>query len=258
MGNEVSVFIMDVRNSSKIDIGDEISNYLQQFQVSLAYWSQNIVTTKVIHRAGDELVVVCNGFASAYTLAFYLSRIWKFREHPPYFGLSFGRIEEELNTLNIETWINPLMKEARLANNYLKNQEKRMQFYFKLPDVNKEASYEIDSNPLELLLNTNLKLTQEHANAQTELQSLVFSLYLILGQQNKVSKYLGRTKSTISTHMKNGKTDIIIEAFENIVQVLNGLETESTTNKVTELQASIKQNITNRLQDYLPIERNIK
>lgn len=253
MGNEVSVFIMDVSNSSKEEVGNELSDYLQQLQVSIAYWTQNIVPTKVIHRAGDELVVVSSGYGTAYTLAFYLSRIWKFVDHPPYFGFSFGNIQEEIRNLNIDTWIHPLMKEARIANNYLKNQANRRQFYFKLPDSpNENSSPYIKS--FEVLLNTSLHLKQEQINAQTDIQALVCSLYLLLGQQNKVSEYLERTRSTISSHMKNGKTEVILEAFFNIVGVLNSFEAGQTHYRTDELQTSIRQNIIHRLHDYLPKE----
>ena len=255
MANEISVFIMDVSNSSKEDIGNELSEYLQQLQINIAYWTQYIVPTKVIHRAGDELVVVSSGYASAYTLAFYLSRIWKFTDHRPYFGLSFGNIQEDLSIVNIETWIHPLMKQARLANDYLKNQQNRMQFRLELPPLLEEKGFQVYSKQFETLLNTSLTLKQEQINEQTEIQSLVCSLYFMLGQQNKVSKYLGRTTSTISSHIKNGKTDVILNAFYNIVDVLNSLETKQAYRQTDELQTNIRQNVTNRLQDYFPKER---
>ena len=78
MANEVSVFIMDVSNSSKENIGNELSEYLEQLKSRIAEWTQPVGVTKVSHRAGDELVVISSGYASAYTLAFYISRIWPF------------------------------------------------------------------------------------------------------------------------------------------------------------------------------------
>ncbi len=255
MRNAVSVFIMDVSNSSKENIGIELSNYLEDLQISIAYWTQYVVPTKITHRAGDELVVVSSGYASAFILAFYLSRIWKYTDHRPYFGLSFGDIEKDLNSINIETWIHPLMKQARLANDFLKKQQNRMQFRFKLLHSQDANGFEVYNSEFETLLNTVLTLKQEQINEQTELQSLVCSLYLILGQQNKVSKYLGRTKPTISSHMKNGKTDIILNAFHDIIKVLTSLETERANHSVTELQTNIRKNINSRLEIYLPKER---
>lgn len=257
MSNEISVFIMDISNSSKEDMGNELSEYLQQLQLSIGNWTQNIVHTKVTHRAGDELVVVTSGYASAYILAFYLSRLWKFADHQPYFGLSFGKIEKELSAVNIETWIHPLMKQARKANDFLKKQQNRIQFRIKLPSLMDEKGFEMYSRQFETLLNTSLTLMQEQINEQTEMRSLVSSLYLILDQQNKVSKYLGRTTSTISTHMKKGKTDTIFNAFDNIVNVLNSLEIGQRQNKTEELQTNIRQNVTSNLKDYFPKERRL-
>lgn len=258
MENEVSVFIMNVNHPSQEDIGHELSEYLQQLQVSIAYWTQYISPTKVVHRAGDELVVISNGYGSAYTLAFYLSRIWRFTAHQPYFGLSFGHIKEDINTLNIETWIHPLMKHAKKANNAIEKDKKRTQFHFSLPSLQAEKGLEIYNKQFEALLNTCLSLKQELLNDQTDIQSLVCSLYLLLGKQNKVSEYLDRTRSTISTHIKKGKTDDILKTFYNIVQVLISLEVEQENREVDELQTNIRQNVTHRLQDYLPNERSSK
>ena len=101
----------------------------------IAVWTKDITTTQVIHRSGDEIVVVSSGYATAYTLAFYISQIWAFKDHKPYFGLSFGEIQEDVNALDIETWIHPFMKQARYANDMLKHQEQnRDQFNFELAD----------------------------------------------------------------------------------------------------------------------------
>lgn len=255
MSNEVSVFIMDVSNSSKENIGSELSEYLRHLKISIMEWTQDIGVTKVSHRAGDELAVICRGYATAYILAFYISRIWKFKDHKPYFGLSFGNIPQDLSTINIETWIHPLMKQARKANDYLKKQQNRMLFRFELPHLSNEKGFEAFSRQFEILLNTSLSLKQEQIDEQTEIQSLVFSLYLIRGQQNKVSEYLERTKGTISHHMKQGKTQVILNAFYDIVKVLTSLEEGDRNRQADELQTNIRQDISNHLHDYFPKER---
>lgn len=258
MTNPISVFIMDVSHSSKGNIGSELSEYLQQLEVRIAMWTQNIVATQITHRAGDELVVVSNGYATAYTLAFYLSRVWKFANHKPYFGLSFGDIQEDVNTLNVETWIHPLMKQAREANDFLKKQQNRAQFHFRLTDFSDEKSpegFNVFGSQFETLLNVILTLQEEQMNEQTEIQSLVCSLFLILTQQNKVSQYLGRTASTVSSHMKKGKTEAILDAFHNTVNVLNSLETDHKLNPYRAsgpLQRNIRQIVSDQLHDYFP------
>lgn len=247
---------MDISDSSEENIGSELSKYLQKVVVSLKEWTGKGIPIHVSHRAGDELVVVSRGYANAYTLAFYLSRTWKYAEHKPYFGLSFGEIDDDFHSLNIETWIHPLMKHARLANEYLKKQQNRGQFRFALPESPGNVGYEIFNKQFETLFNTSLLLKQEQINEQTAIQSLVCSLYLILEQQNKVSQYLGRTTSTISSHMKNGKIEVILNTFNDIVHVLKSLEVSGEEGQNEELQANMRKKITKHLHDYFPLERS--
>ena len=264
MTYSVSVFIMDVSNSSVEDIGGELSNYLNHLEKTISKWTNGITTTKSIHRSGDEIVVVSNGYATAYTLAFYISRIWKFKNHKPYFGLSFGDIHDDVSTLNIETWIHPLMKQARYSNDFLKQQEQnRNQFKFELDDFSSNKSHEgyhLFRSQFETLLNAILRLQQNQINEQTDIQSLVCSLFLILNQQNKVSKYIGRSASTVSSHMKKGKCDDIISAFTDIVSVLNSLSPNSIVDSGSnqqvmneQLQNNIKQIVSANLDDYFQI-----
>ncbi|MCM3109546.1 hypothetical protein [Lederbergia lenta] len=263
----VSVFIMDVSNSSKENMGEELSNYLQQLEKTISLWTKDIRMTKVIHRSGDELVVISSGYATAYTLAFYISRVWKFNNHKPYFGLSFGDIQNEVHTLNIETWIHPLMKQARHANDLLKQKgQNRSQFNFALDQFYatnySENNYHLYRSEFELLINTILTLQQHHINQQTNIQSLVCSLFLILQQQNKVGDYIGRSASTISSHMKKGNCEEIIAAFNNIVQVMDSLQTNldsfsdikpQTAND--HLQNNIKSTINKHIHDYFVINK---
>ncbi|GIO22705.1 hypothetical protein [Oceanobacillus sp. J11TS1] len=257
MLKEVSVFIMDVSNSSKEDIGNELSEYLQQLAIDIGKWTQHTVVAKVSHRAGDELAVVCSGYASAYTLAFYISRIWKFIDHKPYFGLSFGDIQADLSTINIETWIHPLMKQARNANDYLKKQQNRIQFRFAIPRLSGNEGFTAFSRQFETLLNTSLTLKQEQMNEQTGIQSLVCSLYFMLGQQNKVSQYLERTTATISHHIKQGKTHVILNTFYDIVKVLDSLDAQNKYRLIDQLQTNIRQHVIRHLNDYFPKERRL-
>ena len=259
----VSVFIMDVSNSSTEDIGGELSSYLHQLEERISIWTKDIATTKVIHRSGDEIVVVSSGYETAYTLAFYISRLWKFKDHKPYFGLSFGDINDDVSTLNIETWIHPMMKQARRSNDLLKQQEQnRDQFNFALDFTGNKSleGYQLLGSQFEILLNTIFRLQQNHINEQTDIQSLVCSLFLILNQQNKVSNHIDRSASTVSSHMKKGKCDNIIRAFTDVVSVLNSLHIHSEVDSESiqkvmneQLQNNIKQIVSNDLNDYFPI-----
>ena len=259
----VSVFIMDVSNSSKEDMGEELSAYLQNLTARITDWTKDITPLQIVHRSGDEVVVIADGYATAYTLAFYISRIWQFKEHKPYFGLSFGDIQTDVNNLNIETWIHPLMKQARYANDRLKNQtQDRVQFNFELDDFfsSQLEGYHLFRNQFEALLNTILKLQQDHINNQTDIQSIVCSLFLVLDQQNKVSQYMDRSASTVSSHLKKGNCEGINGAFHEIVTTLNSLQmdhesmSEPNARIINEqLQNNIKYNVSNQLHHHFPI-----
>lgn len=248
MDHSISVFIMDVSDSTKHQIPHELSDYLHQLQEMIHSLPTNQTPIQVIHRAGDELVVVAKGFATAYLIAFYICRIWKYPKHLPYFGLSFGHTKESFDEINMETWIHPLMKQARNANEILQKEQNRHPFRFEL------APTEL---VLEKLFNTTLTLQQEIINEQTNIQSFVFSLYMIFGQQNTISEYLDRTKSTISTHMKNGKIDIIRQSFHTFVDVLNTLDSNASKEDAAEFEMNIQQHIKHNIQTYLPKERNL-
>lgn len=261
MAYPVSVFIMDVSNSSKEGIGGELSNYLHHLAKEINIWTQDITETKVRHRAGDEIVVATSGYATAYILAFYINQIWPFKEHKPYFGLAFGNIQNAIPTINIETWIHPLMKQARHANDILKQQKQnRDQFSFELTNSLQKKSFEEDHffrSQFETLLNAILKLQQDQMNDQTNTQSLVCSLFLILNQQNKIAHYLDRSASTVSSHLKKGKYESIMDAFNDIVKVLTSLELKSIYNSELtheQLQQNFKRMISDRLTDYFPIK----
>lgn len=257
MTNPISIFIMDVSDSSKEEIGPELSKYLTALETKIIKWTENITPTLVSHRAGDEIVVVSSGYATAYTIAFYINQLWPFKAHKPYFGLSFGDINEDIHHLNIEKWIHPLMKQARIANHKLKDQtSNRGQFNFEFNPISSGYVYEANKFSevqLQTLFNAILQLQQEIMNEQTNIQSLVCSLYFILNKQSEISTYLGRSKSTISTHLKKGKCESIHSAFQDMIKVLN---TSNHTSLIDEqvvndlLQKNIRKIVQQQLNDY--------
>lgn len=252
MDHPTSVFIMDISNSSKVGVGTKLSKFLHQLEQDIKDWTSDGFETKVVHRSGDEIVLVSSDYATAYTIAFYINHIWPFKDHQPYFGLSFGHIQTSVNELDIETWIHPLMKQAKEANDMLKVQQApRDQFMFKLASS-------VNHPQFETLFNTILTLQQDQMNDQTTIQALVCSMSFILNQQNKVSNYLDRSASTVSSHIKKGKYESIIGAFNDIVKVLISLQSESTSQAELlnqQLQQNIRQIISNQLTDYFPVNK---
>ncbi|MBT2677991.1 hypothetical protein J7E38_03205 [Bacillus sp. ISL-35] len=210
-----SVFIMDVSNSSSAENGETLSRYLSELESTVKSWSGR---GQVNHRAGDELIVLAEGYSSAFIIAFYISRVWKYRLNAPYFGLSFGSIEKSIDAIDIEKWIHPLVKQARDANDYLKKQKDRESFHFQSNDIEPE---------LQVMMNGMLSLQHVLSEQQTEIQRLVCSLYLIYGKQNAVADLLGRSAPTVYSHFKKGHSEQILQSFQEIVRVLDSVEAKS-------------------------------
>ncbi|MDP4161831.1 MAG: hypothetical protein Q8898_01895 [Bacillota bacterium] len=231
MNEPISIFILDVSNSSLEKKGEELTLYLDELVNWIEIWTEDIGPIKIKHRAGDEIIFVGHGYSTAYTLAFFVSRVWKYKEHKPYFGLSFGDIDKSLAEIDIEKWIHPLIKQARYANDSLKQEQSRPQFRFELDQFYSNekniTSYNQFRAEFETLINTLLHLQQQYIRKQTEIQEQVCSLYLILQQQKAIGELLGRTAPTISSHFKKGFSEEILMSFKEIVSILISLEKKS-------------------------------
>lgn len=212
-----SVFIMDISNSSAAESVEELSSYLAEVEGWINEWFKDLISVKVKHRAGDELILLAEGYASAFIAAFYISRIWKYRKNKPYFGLSFGNIEKEVNEIDLEKWIHPLVKQARLSNEIIKKQKDREAFRFQNDETPTNSEYMS-------LINGMLKLQHALAMEQTEVQSLVCSLYLVYEKQNTVAKLLDKSAPTIYSHVKKGHCEQIIDSYHEIVHVLESIQ----------------------------------
>jgi hypothetical protein len=238
-----SVFIMDVSNSSAAESAEELSLYIANIEGWINEWFWGTVSVKVKHRAGDELILLAEGYASAFVAAFYISRIWRYGKNRPYFGLSFGSIEKEVNKIDLEKWIHPLVKQARLANELLKKQKEREAFRFKNDESPNYSEYFT-------LVNGVLKLQHALFLEQTEVQRLVCSLYLIYEKQNTVAKLLDKSAPTIYSHFKKGHSEVILGSYHEIVNVLCSIQDKdfkSAKNDIWRLEERIQEHLKNRV-----------
>jgi hypothetical protein len=229
MSVPISVFILDVSNSSSEKMGEELTVYLDEVVDWVTNWTKKIGPIQIKHRSGDEIIFVGPGYATAYTIAFYVSRIWKYKNHMPYFGLAFGDIEKDVKEVDIEKWIHPLVKQARYANDLLKQEVDRPQFKFELDQfypsqLDNSLPYHLFRSEFETLFNTLIDLQQKLIRNQTEIQVLVCTLYLILNQQKAIGKLMGRTAPTISSHYKKGNSEEILDTFSKIISILHSLQ----------------------------------
>ena len=291
MENPISIFIMDVsRSSINEKVGEEIESYLKDVVNLVKVWTVGIVNIKISHRMGDEIFFIGENYATAYTIAFYISRIWKYKKNQPYFGLTFGNINKNVQDIDMETWIHPIVKKARIANDELKSvSENRQQFKF-------ELDHSIESNHLrqqlvfqetthhlftmyELALNALLKAQEICIDKQTDLQKYISSLYLILMQQKKIAAFLHKTPATISSHLNKGNGKEVIGIFNSITELLLSMQInlsklehssqplQAKENEIgpeahkdpiminDKLNKKIKQDISDQMDVYFQIER---
>jgi hypothetical protein len=257
MSYPISIFILDVSNSSSAGMGEELTVYLDEVVSWINTWTKDIGHVKVKHRAGDEIIFAGYGYSTAYILAFFISRIWKYSEHTPYFGLSFGDSDKKLEEVDIEKWIHPLIKQARYANDLLKKEQVRPLFKFELDQFYHQPlfAYNQFRSEFETLINSLLRTQLTLMKEQTKIQEQVCTLYLILKQQKAVGTLLGKTAPTISSHFKKGKCEEILNVFKELTAILDSLQ-EKSYNKPEEISSSylmknIRNHVKNKL-DFLP------
>ncbi|WP_223699965.1 hypothetical protein [Sutcliffiella deserti] len=242
MEKPVSVFIMDVTNSSKN--WKKITSYLEKIEELIKNWTVGLPNVQVKHRLGDEIVCIFDHYATAYTVAFFISQIWKLEEQPPYFGISFGNVEEDLTRIDIDKWNHPLMSQARMANEKIKRSTNRTPILL-VPET--EMTDQPTMDMVNLLLEYQGKMMQE----QTTLQHLISGLYTVMEEQKTIAKLLGKSPSTISSHYKKGNCEIIHRTLQTIQRTLISLEKNhaatSSANITKEINNTIKNNLKQNL-----------
>lgn len=241
-----SVFIMDISKSSSAEIGEELSGFLADIESWIHNWFKGYGHYQVRHRSGDELIFLAGGYATAFVIAFFISRLWKFEDNKPYFGLAFGSIDKNIDEIDIEKWIHPLVKDARQANDFLKKQKERETFHFKL-DRN------MYDDELVTLLNGMLKLQNALDKQQTDVQRMVCSLYLVYEKQNTVAELLKRSAPTIYSHFKKGHSELVLGSYHEIATVLASLEEKEFANSVETKTKLLEENIRNHIKGMVKI-----
>lgn len=218
MKRYISVFIMDISSSSSKDNWNRITDYLQEWEHVIDGWCSNIMTAKVSHRRGDEILFVGEHCFSAYTIAHYMSLFWKFAKQRPYFGLSHGAVSEDIDRLDIEIWNHPLIKQARSQNEKIKRDRDR-KITMRFADESDLHNLISNADVLNLLIENQLVLQQ----GQSENQRLVYALYSIFNEQKIIARLLNKTPSTISSHFTRGRSELLQKNFFQIQKLL-GLE----------------------------------
>lgn len=253
----VSIFIMDVSKSSAVSSGEELSAYLSEIEKYIKRWFQDYDSIQISHRSGDELIFLANGFSTAFVTAFFITRLWKFENNQPYFGLAFGSMSQSVESIEIEKWVHPLANLARIANDSLKNDHKsRGSFLFQTALSPRVQGLEFTTAEIGTLLNGMLKLQQALKDQQTDIQRLVCSLYSVYKRQNVVSEFLGRSAPTIYSHFKKGHCELILNSYREIADVLDSLQSkqfaDSTSNRSEMLESRIRNHIMDEVNQIFP------
>lgn len=238
MKKPISIFIMDVTNSSKN--WNEITSYLEEVEEITKMWTRGLPNAKVKHRLGDEMVGIFDHFSTAYTVAYYISQLWKHREHPPYFGITFGMVEEDIKHIDIDKWNHPLMGLARNANDKIKHSSQRSSILL-LPENKLVPNTSLD------MANLLLAYQDKLMNEQTELQHLISKLFAILDEQKAIAKLVKKSPSTISSHYKKGNCEIILKTLKTLQETLDQLEATTLGNYPHNITKELTKTIKNQL-----------
>lgn len=252
MRQAASVFIMDIAHSSSLGNWNEVTEHLQGWEKVIQSWCGNVVKAKVSHRRGDEILFVAEHYMTAFTIAVNMALQWKFVAQQPYFGISYGFIEENLDDLDIEIWNHPLIKQARLQSEKIKTLKKRETSIIFSDHL---GTKRIITTPeiLNLLAETLWKLRQK----QSENQKIVCSLSYIYKEQKKIASLLHKTPSTISIQYSKGESELFRRSLLTMIKMLCSEESGENTDHALiilmhELDDSIRTFMENHLGFFYP------
>ncbi|MGX6977874.1 hypothetical protein ACWN8V_01170 [Vagococcus elongatus] len=214
-----SIFIMDVTDSSKFENYQQLSQYLSFWEQTLNDFSSNI-QIKAKYRMGDEIICVAEHYFSAYLLANHLLSQWKFREAMPYFGIALGEFEKDIGEIGeLESWNHPSIKIAREKTEAIKTGDRQSYFAMSMSDFSMLSKTSMNTE-MEFLFHLQSLLINEQSNSQRE----VYSLYSLLDKQQLVAEELNKTQATVSAGYNRGKSDLLAETSNLLLEKLETLE----------------------------------
>ncbi|MBD8035042.1 MULTISPECIES: hypothetical protein [Solibacillus] len=214
MKKPVSLFILDVTNSTGFP-GD-LEAYLTEWQDTLRKINSK-TPLLVKHRQGDEIICLVEGFVGAFLIANYIVYNWSYTKNMPYFGISCGFIDRKFNELDIDTWSDVLVKDAKDANNIIKNNKNRK----KIMEFNPFSYFSKQDRGL---INAFLDLQSLIILQQTPRQREILGLYSLYHSQKEVALVINKSTSTISEHYIGGNVEIILETANALYKSIEYIE----------------------------------
>lgn len=216
-----SVLILDVTASSNFPMPTDLSTDLGEV-VTMMKTIGKLAGRRIsaLHRRGDEVFVVAEGYSTAYLLSFWTTMIWKHREFPLYSGIGYGDLGGEVPTSDkLEFWNSAVAKAARSAIDALKETRRNNRTWLRFDTTGQ--------SPASKLLNEYVLFQDRFLKDQTDVEHLASVVSLVEERKGEIARLLGKDISTVSRQLKTANIDLILVAKRRIVEVLEAIENQT-------------------------------
>ncbi|MFD1675078.1 hypothetical protein [Alicyclobacillus fodiniaquatilis] len=215
----VSIFMMDVTDSTHFESPRELDRYLKQIVSWISRWTEGEIQARVKNRYGDEILFVSEHFFTSYVVAYFIKQIWRYDNHPPIFANTYGMIEESLHTIeDIDTWNHPLFKNARNAMDKLKKDKRERPWFMT------EAEDYLEDSLFARMHDTILYYQDRIFKNHSPQQRIASALYTVCDTQQEVATILHRTPANISKLLSKADSDALNRTFEIVRDIYLRLE----------------------------------
>lgn len=183
----LSVFIMDVSNSTQFNNSDEISKVLEGITESIEQWTHSLNFSYINYRMGDELFFVSDCTDATLLISYYIKLLWPYKSQPVKFGIAAG--SEEIPEQDIEHWNSKLTKTARNNLEHIKKSD-ISDFYVTIEAVDMSLYNDV-------LFPYLTEIVRNHSL----LQQTIFKQSLYIDTQKEIAQLNNKSVSTISEHL---------------------------------------------------------
>lgn len=232
----ISVFIMDVTDSSSLSPND-VKDYLQTTVRRITQMAElSHMNIAVQQRLGDEVLLVGQGYTTAYVIAFWLMLTWKYEGHKPYFGVGCGDVAAEFPTSSeLHEWNSPIVKVARVASDQLREQRPHNREWLKFGEFKRSQR----DSFLFSMINEYVEIQDRFLKMHTSVERLVSFLRLVENRQDDIADRLGKSPSTISRQLKKSNIDLIVKIKQRISDMLSILEVQSDIYRKNDMEVDL-------------------
>ncbi|MGZ9848991.1 helix-turn-helix domain-containing protein [Macrococcus psychrotolerans] len=183
----LSIFIMDVSNSTQLNNTDDISKALEGMTESIEQWTQSLNFSYINYRMGDELFFVSDCTHATLLISYYIKLLWPYKSQPVKFGIAAGN--EEVPKRHIEHWNSKLTKAAR--NNLERIKKSDISDFYVTIEATDMSLYN------DVLFPYLTEIVQNHSL----LQQAIFQQSLYIDTQKEIAQLNNKSVSTISEHL---------------------------------------------------------